>query len=182
MSGQNEVYEADQAQATAADQRPYCDHRCLMDEGHVERGELHFYGYTIPSDRSVIERLTSENERLRDAGAELLNAFDWALRLVGSLPLELRYEFDQAMGRARNGWTFASHEGAADDHLGVPERAAHHRPRQQTDGQLPERLMAVDDPEDPELDVLLGVPFCPEPEQEPGEEEPDDESSRQRDS
>lgn len=24
-----------------------CDHRCLLDDGHVERGEPHQYGYTI---------------------------------------------------------------------------------------------------------------------------------------
>lgn len=29
-----------------------CDHICLLDEGHVERGERHFYGYEIPSPRT----------------------------------------------------------------------------------------------------------------------------------
>lgn len=53
------------AKATVAEPEPLCEHRCLKDDGHVERGELHFYGYNLPSDRSVIERLTSENERLR---------------------------------------------------------------------------------------------------------------------
>jgi hypothetical protein len=34
-----------------------CDHICLLDEGHVERGEAHFYGYEHPSPRdNVIER------------------------------------------------------------------------------------------------------------------------------
>lgn len=23
----------------------YCEHRCLKDEDHIERGEPHFYGY-----------------------------------------------------------------------------------------------------------------------------------------
>jgi hypothetical protein len=27
---------------------PQCDHICLKDEGHVERGEPHFYGYRVP--------------------------------------------------------------------------------------------------------------------------------------
>lgn len=28
-----------------------CDHICLLDDGHVERGEHHFYGYELPSPR-----------------------------------------------------------------------------------------------------------------------------------
>lgn len=34
-----------------ADETPRCDHICLKDAGHVERGEPHFYGYEIPSPR-----------------------------------------------------------------------------------------------------------------------------------
>lgn len=30
---------------------PKCDHICLKDDGHVERGEPHFYGYEHPSPR-----------------------------------------------------------------------------------------------------------------------------------
>jgi hypothetical protein len=31
--------------------RVRCDHICLLDDGHVDRGEPHFYGYEIPSPR-----------------------------------------------------------------------------------------------------------------------------------
>lgn len=33
------------------DPPPRCDHICLKDDGHVERGEPHFYGYENPSPR-----------------------------------------------------------------------------------------------------------------------------------
>jgi hypothetical protein len=32
---------------------PKCDHICLKDDGHVERGEGHFYGYELPSPRQA---------------------------------------------------------------------------------------------------------------------------------
>lgn len=25
-----------------------CDHRCILDDDHVERGEPHYYGYRLP--------------------------------------------------------------------------------------------------------------------------------------
>lgn len=31
--------------------RPKCDHICLLDAGHVDRGEPHFYGYEMPGPR-----------------------------------------------------------------------------------------------------------------------------------
>lgn len=31
--------------------KPKCDHICLKDDGHVDRGEPHFYGYENPSPR-----------------------------------------------------------------------------------------------------------------------------------
>ena len=31
-----------------------CDHICLLDDGHVERGEVHQYGYEHPSPRRGI--------------------------------------------------------------------------------------------------------------------------------
>lgn len=46
----------------AAEPELRCDHICLKDDGHVERGEPHFYGYEIPSPRV----LKAENDRLRD--------------------------------------------------------------------------------------------------------------------
>ena len=33
---------------------PQCDHICLLEEGHVENGEPHFYGYEHPSPRRGI--------------------------------------------------------------------------------------------------------------------------------
>jgi hypothetical protein len=33
--------------------RDLCDHICMLDAGHVERGELHYYCYELPSPRSV---------------------------------------------------------------------------------------------------------------------------------
>lgn len=41
----------DDAVAGVPDDVPRCDHICLLDDGHVERGEPHFYGYEIPSPR-----------------------------------------------------------------------------------------------------------------------------------
>lgn len=35
-----------------------CDHICLLGDGHVEQGTLHFYGYELPSSRKLaLERL-----------------------------------------------------------------------------------------------------------------------------
>lgn len=34
------------------DETPRCDHICLLDDGHVERGEAHLHGYELPSPRS----------------------------------------------------------------------------------------------------------------------------------
>jgi hypothetical protein len=34
---------------------PRCDHTCLLDDGHVERGEGHQYGYELPSPRGLRE-------------------------------------------------------------------------------------------------------------------------------
>ena len=40
-------------QAAMGREEPRCDHICLRDDGHVERGEPHFYGYELPSPRSL---------------------------------------------------------------------------------------------------------------------------------
>lgn len=49
-----------------------CDHRCLLPDNHVERGELHWYGYILPSTETIIATLTTE----RDAWRELAEALD----------------------------------------------------------------------------------------------------------
>lgn len=38
--------------AAEAVPRKKCDHICLLDDDHVDRGEPHFYGYENPSPRS----------------------------------------------------------------------------------------------------------------------------------
>jgi hypothetical protein len=61
-------------QADPAQRRPMCDHICLKDDGHVERGEPHFYGYELPSpraEREVRERVEAE----RDEATGLLRWF-----------------------------------------------------------------------------------------------------------
>ena len=45
------VLPSDSGAMAKGDEPPRCDHICLLDEGHVERGELHFYGYENPSPR-----------------------------------------------------------------------------------------------------------------------------------
>lgn len=48
---------------------PRCDHICLLDEGHVERGELHQYGYELPSpraDAAMVEQVRRERDAFRD--------------------------------------------------------------------------------------------------------------------
>lgn len=40
-----------------------CDHICLLDDGHVERGKPHFYGYEVPSPREMHESLWDLLER-----------------------------------------------------------------------------------------------------------------------
>lgn len=62
-----------EVKAALPNDRPCCDHICLLDDGHVERGERHFYGYQIPSPR----RLAAEADRLRadlDEAVRLLEA------------------------------------------------------------------------------------------------------------
>ena len=49
----------DEDQKAAGERRPMCDHICLKDDGHVERGEPHFYGYELPSPRA--DRVALEN-------------------------------------------------------------------------------------------------------------------------
>lgn len=53
---------ADDVRAMPTVHEPKCDHICLLDDGHVERGEHHFYGYENPSPR----RFEAENFRLKD--------------------------------------------------------------------------------------------------------------------
>lgn len=63
---------SDAMQANVPEYRRRCDHICLLDDGHVERGETHQHGYELPSprDASTIlgERcvaLERENESLK---------------------------------------------------------------------------------------------------------------------
>jgi hypothetical protein len=64
-----------------AEPREMCDHICLKDAEHVQRGEPHFYGYEHPSPRQPvqppqrvsqerIERLTEWIELLGALGAQ----------------------------------------------------------------------------------------------------------------
>jgi hypothetical protein len=46
-----------------------CDHICLKDDGHVARGEPHFYGYEVPSPRNLFARLAEAEARLARAEA-----------------------------------------------------------------------------------------------------------------
>jgi inorganic triphosphatase YgiF len=45
-----------------------CDHICLKDADHVERGEPHFYGYEHPSPRAENTRLRAEKEAAESTG------------------------------------------------------------------------------------------------------------------
>lgn len=51
-----------------------CDHVCLKDHRHVERGEPHFYGYVNPAPYDEIDRLLAELDTLRAATATLPEA------------------------------------------------------------------------------------------------------------
>jgi hypothetical protein len=67
--------------AEAATNEAKCDHICLKDAGHVERGEPHFYGYEHPSPRDSEATLAIGSARLHvalDHGDEQ----DWADRLA----------------------------------------------------------------------------------------------------
>ena len=52
--------------------RPKCDHICLLDDGHVERGERHFYGYENPPPRT---RPALKYEALCDIVRECFQVF-----------------------------------------------------------------------------------------------------------
>ena len=43
----------DQGAKANTDRRSRCDHICLLDDGHVDRGEPHQYGYELPSPRAT---------------------------------------------------------------------------------------------------------------------------------
>ena len=51
---------SDQAQAATPEAK--CDHICLKDANHVERGEPHFYGYENPSPRSELAELRAARQ------------------------------------------------------------------------------------------------------------------------
>ena len=44
--------------AAESSARRRCDHICLLDDGHVDRGEPHFYGYELPSPRAALDGTT----------------------------------------------------------------------------------------------------------------------------
>lgn len=46
-------------QAAKPDNTPRCDHVCLKDDAHNERGERHFYGYENPSVR-LLDQMRSD--------------------------------------------------------------------------------------------------------------------------
>jgi hypothetical protein len=50
----------------AAEPTVRCDHICLLDDGHVERGEPHFYGYEHPSPRITPGRCASTMPEIGD--------------------------------------------------------------------------------------------------------------------
>ena len=59
------------ANATEAELRDQCDHVCLKDSGHVDRGEPHFYGYrlgphSLTGLRAEVDRLRAAIRRHRD--------------------------------------------------------------------------------------------------------------------
>ena len=47
----NQDQRAEYVAKAKGDEPPRCDHICMLDEGHVERGERHQYGYELPSPR-----------------------------------------------------------------------------------------------------------------------------------
>lgn len=60
---------SDAADAKAADpkhERPMCDHICLLEDGHVDRGEPHFYGYELPSPRLWKATAVAQEDELND--------------------------------------------------------------------------------------------------------------------
>jgi hypothetical protein len=83
----------DETKAQVGEGRPKCDHICLKDDGHVERGEPHFYGYELPSPRATgpedrdtpqddavdpisalkaeLKAVTTERDELREAAQEV---------------------------------------------------------------------------------------------------------------
>jgi hypothetical protein len=46
------------------DPQTECGHECLKDDGHVERGEPHFYGYQLPSKSDLRAQLTQREAEL----------------------------------------------------------------------------------------------------------------------
>ena len=50
------------AQVGTAKERPKCDHICLLDDGHVDRGEPHCYGYELPSPRGAVPNAPTSKE------------------------------------------------------------------------------------------------------------------------
>lgn len=77
---------ADDERAQVPERTPKCDHICLKDDGHVERGEPHFYGYELPSPRQAVDELSN----LAPAYFRLLAEddgtwADWARKLADAL-------------------------------------------------------------------------------------------------
>jgi hypothetical protein len=68
----------DDEQKQAGDRPPRCDHICLLDDGHVERGESHFYGYEFPPPRSAeaeVRALTARLDALETAASAALKTW-----------------------------------------------------------------------------------------------------------
>lgn len=71
---------SDQPMKATPDPRGKCDHICLNDGEHVERGEGHFYGYENPSPRDLTTQLSAvtaerDAERALREGYQLKLAF-----------------------------------------------------------------------------------------------------------
>lgn len=104
----------DDPKAALPDPRGRCDHICLQDGEHVERGEPHFYGYEIPSPRTLADErnaLRAENEDLR-ASREM-----WASARSESISLDLaalRARLEEAERRENE---MLSHYSAALDEV-----------------------------------------------------------------
>jgi hypothetical protein len=61
---------------------PMCDHICIRDAGHVERGEPHFYGYELPSPRDAVRKLEACGRGWRKDRAAIHEQVAAALRYV----------------------------------------------------------------------------------------------------
>jgi hypothetical protein len=89
------VQSAEYVAASDPNPAPKCDHICLKDEGHVERGEPHFYGYELPSPRQGVKMPADKHATVH---VELLDTDEVKeiLRTLGAENKRLREALEQA--------------------------------------------------------------------------------------